>query len=271
MIGIRQRHFFGVHLAAGSTYDLGTSMLGQGVALAISQATLADPLPPKAAAVQLLCNGMVLCSLSRDKPNARVPTSAIRSPCFECFGPEGSAIHLVGYTFVRCRKRPVEEVEEETDGQAAADYVERMLARKRRIAQLQREAAAEAARPSTEPSRIPRLTFSPEVLAATYSRTKCDVPPVWVRMSLDEMVTRREEIKARQALETDDDGEDNDDGEELQHVLAVLLSTSPPKLRALCEANGLDAHGAKSSLIERLVDYVAADMRTERASRTEVT
>ena len=40
-----QKRFFGVPLAAGSWCELDTSTLGPGVALTVSQATLAEPLP----------------------------------------------------------------------------------------------------------------------------------------------------------------------------------------------------------------------------------
>ena len=40
-----QKRFFGMPLAAGSWCELDTSTLGPGVALTVSQATLAEPLP----------------------------------------------------------------------------------------------------------------------------------------------------------------------------------------------------------------------------------
>ena len=40
-----QKRFFGVPLTAGSWCELDTSTLGPGVALTVSQATLAEPLP----------------------------------------------------------------------------------------------------------------------------------------------------------------------------------------------------------------------------------
>ena len=45
MASAGQKRFFGVPLAAGSWCELNTSTLGLGVALTVSQATLAEPLP----------------------------------------------------------------------------------------------------------------------------------------------------------------------------------------------------------------------------------
>jgi hypothetical protein len=47
-------------------------------------------------------------------------------------------------------------------------------------------------------------------------------------------------------------------------VLSVLLASSPAKLRAICASNGLDGQGPKSTLIERLIDHIAAAMRAQR-------
>ena len=100
-------------LSAGSWCELNTSSLGPGVALAVSQATLAEPLPAASAEVLLLRNGVLLCSLSRASPNARLPFNPARDPSFECVGPDGCSVHVVGYTFVNCGKRPP-AAEEET-------------------------------------------------------------------------------------------------------------------------------------------------------------
>ena len=161
-----------------------------------------------------------------------------------------------------------EEDDEEVEltGPTEAQHIEILRGRKRRLAELQIEAAADAERPPSASKRVPRLTFNPEVLAAEYSPKHSGISPVREKLSLDEMVAHREEIKAAQALECAEDADD-DDGETLQHVLALLVSSSVPKLRELCAENGLDTHGAKSELIERLIDYVALDMREERARR----
>ena len=45
MAAAGQKRFFGVPLTAGSWCELDTSTLGPGVALTVSQATLAEPLP----------------------------------------------------------------------------------------------------------------------------------------------------------------------------------------------------------------------------------
>ena len=47
-------------------------------------------------------------------------------------------------------------------------------------------------------------------------------------------------------------------------VLSVLPASSPAKLRAICASNGLDGQGPKSTLIERLIDHIAAAMRAQR-------
>ena len=50
----------------------------------------------------------------------------------------------------------------------------------------------------------------------------------------------------------------------LQQVLTVLLSSPAAKLRGICNSNGLDGHGPKSALIERLIDHIATGMREQR-------
>ena len=37
----------------------------------------------------------------------------------------------------------------------------------------------------------------------------------------------------------------------------------------ICKANGLDEQGAKPALIGRLIDHIAADMREERAAKSQ--
>ena len=90
-------------------------------------------------------------------------------------------------------------------------------------------------------------------------------------LSLDEMVARREEIKrvARESAADGGDGEEDEDGEALQHVLSVLLAQPVAQLRMICKANGLDEQGAKPALIGRLIDHIAADMREERAAKSQ--
>ena len=269
---IQKRHFFGLPLAAGSCCELDTSSLGQGVALAVSQVALAAPLPSASDNIQLFCNGVFLCALTHDQPNARLPFNPASKPSLDCVGPEGSGVHIVGYTYVHAkkRKRSDDKVGDVSRAEYAEyeKYMELQRARTRRVEELQREAAAEAARPSVTPTptRTRRLSFNPEVVAAMYSPKECGISPE-VRLSLDEMVARREEIKARQELESMGDDEDEggeDDGEALQHVLAVLIASSVAKLRGLCKANGLVRHGEKSTLIERLVEHIATDMREGR-------
>ena len=58
------------------------------------------------------------------------------------------------------------------------------------------------------------------MVAATYVPKQCGISPERSLLSLEEMVARREEIK-RQQREMGDDGEEEDDGEALQQVLAV--------------------------------------------------
>mmetsp|Transcript_33953 Transcript_33953/g.56148 ORF Transcript_33953/g.56148 Transcript_33953/m.56148 type:complete len:311 (+) Transcript_33953:188-1120(+) len=264
MIGMRvsQRRFFGMPLASGCTCRLETCKLGPGVALAVSQATLAEPLLSESATVQLFCNGMLLCSLSQDAPNARLPSIPTRTPSFKCVGPKGTIVHVVGYTHAQCQGQPMEEEDVEVVLPTGEEYAERQRARKRRVQELQREAVAASERPSTPPTRTRRLTFNPEVLSATYSRKRSCISPVWVRLSLDVMVARREETMAREALESlsddDDDSEDDDDGEALQQALhETLFSSSVPKLRMMCASNGLDMQGPKSCLLERLKGHIA--------------
>ena len=127
------------------------------------------------------------------------------------------------------------------------------------------EPAAE--RPPSASGRVPRLTFNPEVLAAEYSPKHSGISPVREKLSLEAMVAHREEVKAAQALECAEDADEEDEGEGVQQVLALRVTSSVPKLRELCRENGLDSHGAKSELIERLIDYVSLDMREDRAER----
>jgi len=267
---MRQRSFFGLPLAAGSCCELDTASLGPGVALAVSQVTLAGPLASASDEVRLLRNGAFICALSHSEPNARLPFNPAGKPSLECIGPEGSGVHVVGYTYVHAKKR---RRDVDVGGPSEAEYTELQLARSRRVEELRREAVAEAARPCTTPTplRTRRLSFNPEVVGATYTPQQCGISPEWV-LPLDEMVARREEIKTRQALERPgddaDDGGDEDDGEALQHVLAVLLSSSDAKLRALCKANGLDRQGSSSALIERLIDHIAMDLRERRRQPT---
>ena len=44
----------------------------------------------------------------------------------------------------------------------------------------------------------------------------------------------------------------------------MLLASSPAKLRGICASNGLDGQGPKSTLVERLIDHIAAGMRAQR-------
>ena len=274
MSGSRRRRitcgFFGVPIAAGCWCELDTSSFGAGVALAVSQATLAAPLLTGPATVQLFCNEVLVCTLSPDVPNVRLLLNVKASASFECSGPEGSAVHVGGYTY-QVKSSP-KRLDEETE----TDWEELQRGRKRRIEELQRDALA--ARPLPPSTRIPRLTFNPEVLVAEYIPKRSGISPGWARVSLDAMVAAREEFKARQALESmgGDDGDD-DDGEMLQHMLAELLSCSLKKLRVICKVNGLvigvdnnnsNKEAEKSALIERLVDHYAMVMRAERESGT---
>ena len=264
-----QKRFFGVPLTAGSWCELDTSSLGPGVALTVSQATLAEPLPsgtcthsvnarvhtalpahllraPMAASAEVLIirNGVILCALSRAAPNARLPFNPARDPSFECVGPDGCSVHVVGYTFVHGKRRldtasAEEETDgtvrgkrrrqiiedEEVDGPTEAEYMELQRARTRRVADLAREAAAGSG-PWSPAAKSPlprtrRLSFNPEVVAATYVPKRCGISPVRSLLSLEQMVARREEIKKQQREEMSEDGDEDDDGEALQQVLAV--------------------------------------------------
>tara|TARA_B110001452_G_scaffold245679_1_gene230495 strand:+ start:96 stop:1046 length:951 start_codon:yes stop_codon:yes gene_type:complete len=274
----RQRRSFEVDLPAGS---IATLEIPPGVAAVLSQASLAEP--RQRGTVQLFCNGVLLCSLSRDAPDARLPLTPISAPSYECVGPEGSSVHVCGYTFALAGHGPLaeeeeEEEEEENEGETddeevglslptEAEHVEILRGRKRRLAELQIEAAADAERPPSASRRVARLTFNPEVLAAEYSPKHSGISPVREKLSLESMVAHREEIKAAQALECAEAADEEDEEEGVQQVLALLVTSSVPKLRELCEENGLETHGAKSELIERLIDYVSLDMREERAER----
>jgi len=225
--------------------------------MVVSQAVLAAPLASEHQ-VSLFCNGVRVCMLSSQVPNARLRLDRLQASSFECVGPAGSGVHISGYT---CRVgRPAKK--EFDGGQTAEEYEAVQEGRKRRLEQLAHE--AKVAQPSTKPKRIPRLTFNPEVLVAEYSPKQSGISPVRAQLSLDAMVAAREEIKARQELESMGGG---DDGETLQHVLAELLACSAAKLRSICKANELDEHGGKSALVERLTEHIAACLREERAVR----
>ena len=198
---------------------------------------------PVAASAEVLVirDGVTLCALSRAAPNARLPFNAARDPSFECVGPDGCSVHVVGYTFVhgkrrldftssetdgtvRGKRRRQMVEDEEVDGPTEAEYMELQRARTLRVAQLARDAAAGCGpwSPDAKSSlpRTRRLSFNPEVVAATYVPKQCGISPERSLLSLEEMVARREEIK-RQQREMGDDGEEEDDGEALQQVLAV--------------------------------------------------
>ena len=277
MAAAGQKRFFGVPLTAGSWCELDTSTLGPGVALTVSQATLAEPLPagthalsrarahsecerarvptalpahllhaPMAASAEVLIirNGVILCALSRAVPNARLPFNPARDPSFECVGPDGCSVHVVGYTFVHGKRRRLDTAsaeeetdgtvrgkrrrqiieDEEVDGPTEAEYMELQRARTQRVAELAREAAAGSG-PWSPAAKSPlprtrRLSFNPEVVAATYVPKRCGISPVRSLLSLEQMVARREEVKKQQREEMSDDGDEDDDGEALQQVLA---------------------------------------------------
>ena len=254
-------------ISAGSTCDLDTSSFEPAdVALAVSQATLAAPLLHKSAQVQLFCDGQKICTLSAQVPNVRLRLDLLKAPSFECVGPEGSCVHITGYTYVQAHKPSGgrdDDMDMDMDGGTDDEWEAIQRERKRRLEELHLEAAAAAKRPSTAPKRVPRLTFNPEVLVAEYVPKRVGISPSY-SVSLDVMVAEREALKARErALESmADDGDD--DGETLQHVLAELLSSSVSKLRNYCGRNGLPRQGDKGALIERLVEHIAADMRVER-------
>ena len=273
---VRQRRFFGVPLAAGSTCTLETEGLGLGVMLTLTQATLAGPLPSASAELQLFCNGAFLCRLSRRTPNANIPLTRVKSPELECVGPAGTAVHLAGFTHALKRRRPADAEEEEEEmegGPTEAEYrrhLEIQRSRKRRLEELQQEAAAEAATPSkATPMRKRRLSFNQDVVAAVYSPKECGIFPGEAVLSLDKMVALREEIKRVARESTTDDGEEDEDEEALQQVLSVLLQQHVTKLRIICKTNGLHEQGAKTALIGRLIDHIAADMREERAAKSQ--
>lgn len=288
MAAAGQKRFFGVPLTAGSWCELDTSTLGPGVALTVSQATLAEPLPAASAEVLIIRNGVILCALSRAVPNARLPFNPARDPSFECVGPDGCSVHVVGYTFVHGKRRRLDTAsaeeetdgtvrgkrrrqiieDEEVDGPTEAEYMELQRARTQRVAELAREAAAGSG-PWSPAAKSPlprtrRLSFNPEVVAATYVPKRCGISPVRSLLSLEQMVARREEVKKQQREEMSDDGDEDEDGEALQQVLSVLLASSVAKLRGICTSNGLDGQGPKSTLIERLIDHIATGMRAQR-------
>ena len=116
---------------------------------------------PVAASAEVLVirDGVTLCALSRAAPNARLPFNAARDPSFECVGPDGCSVHVVGYTFVhgkrrldftssetdgtvRGKRRRQMVEDEEVDGPTEAEYMELQRARTLRVAQLARDAAA---------------------------------------------------------------------------------------------------------------------------------
>ena len=84
----------------------------------------------------------------------------------ECVGPKGSGgVDLTGYTYVNADRRTEDEEPEER--RTEAEWLELQRGRKRRVEELRREAAAEAAAVrSTAPARTPRLTFNPQVRVA---------------------------------------------------------------------------------------------------------
>merc|ERR1719272_595592 len=151
---VRQRRSFGGNLPAGSMATLDT---GPGVAVVLSQATLAE-LPQQRGTVQLFCNGVLFCSLSRDAPDARLPLTPTSAPSFECVGPEGSLVHVCGYTFALDGHSQLaqedEEEEVELTGPTEAEYTEIQRGRKRRLAELQIEAETDANRPPSAPDRV---------------------------------------------------------------------------------------------------------------------
>ena len=87
------------------------------------------------------------------------------------------------------------------DGPTEAEYMELQRARTRRVEELRRETEAEARNPVASPARTRRLSFNPEVVAATYVPKRCGISPVRSLLSLEQMVARREEIKARQVCD----------------------------------------------------------------------
>ena len=267
----RKRGFFAMPISAGECCELDSSF-GPGIALAVSQATLAAPLLTASTKVRLFCNETLCCILSAEKPNARLSLDVKVSSTFVCRGPKGSCVHIGGYTYQI--SRPADEDAttlavddgESDHGLSNERYEKLQRDRKRRLEELQREAAADAACPSdAAPPRNRRLTFNPTVVVAEYIPKRSGIFPERAELSLDAMVAIREQIKARererQAAESMG-GED--DGEALQHILAQLLSCSLAKLRVICKANGVDRQGDKSAMIERLVDYYQVAMREER-------
>ena len=263
MRGVSQRGFFGLPIAVGTCCELDGSTLEPGVSLDISQVTLAAPLPVGPSQVVIYCNDVVLCSLSQRVPNVKVQLTVGSKFAFECVGPEGSGgVHLIGFTYASGKRRAQPE-EEPEESRTEAEWLELQRGRKRRVAELQREAAAAAATPSPASTRVPRLTFNPEVLVAEYVPKRSGISPLRIHESLEEMVARREEIKARQAMEGDGGEDDEDDeGTMLQGVLAELLSCSVSKLRTICNANGLDSKGKRSDMIELLIEHIAADFKS---------
>jgi hypothetical protein len=182
-------------------------------------------------------------------------------------------MHIVGFTHALKRQRLAEEVEDEPTDAEYMRHLEIQRARKRRLEELQREAAAEAAMPSkATPVRKRRLSFNQDVVAATYSPKMCGISPGHAVLSLDEMVARREEIKRQESAGGGGGGgssEEDEDGEALQQVLSVLLAQPVGKLRELCKAKGLERQGAKPAMVGRLINHIAADMREERATKRQ--
>ena len=276
-LGVHHRGFFGKHIAANTSCELDASSLRLGDTLAVTLVTLAAPLQPSTAPseVRLFCNGVVICTLSQRVPNLRLQLTVSTKMSVECVGPKGSGgVDLTGYTYVNADRRTEDEEPEER--RTEAEWLELQRGRKRRVEELRREAAAEAATVrSTAPARTPRLTFNPQVRVAEYVPklpASGSISPLRTHESLEEMVARREAIKKRQALSAvdgDEDDEEQDDGAVLQAVLAELLVCSVSKLRVICKANGLDSQGKRGALIERLVDHIAADLREARAEGGE--
>jgi len=258
--------FFGSFVAAGTTCELDASSFGPGESLVVTQSTLAAPLKLGSDSVRLFFNGFAVCHLSQRTPNARLLLNIANTASFECVGPEGSGVHLGGYTYAQGGSMMAEPDEPEyEDTRTEADWEELQQGRKRRVAELQREAATEAKRSRGEqpPVRTPRLTFNPEVLVTEYVPKEIGISGPSTHASMDEMVVRREEIKQQQALEQAS-ADEGGDGETLQGVLTELLSCTVEKLRVICRANGVDSSGDRAAMIERLIDSLAADMRSER-------
>ena len=135
MRGLTQRGFFGFPIATGSWCELDASTLGPGFSLAISQVTLAAPLPVRPSEVRIFCNGVAVCSLSQRVPNSRLQLTVGSKFAFECVGPEGSGgVHLIGYTYVAGKRRAQDEEPEEARTEVEWEELQRL--RKRRVAEL---------------------------------------------------------------------------------------------------------------------------------------